>query len=157
MSGAVRCGGVKEERSADHAGGRRSKGSGHIRLLVMPGGHRLRVRPWSSAVDVKQRLREVTGVPVAWMRLFDGPRELPSGARMIDLLPSGDRLGSSSRRRVISLTLTAQNPSDFATGCYMQAWGAQATVLDPDAAQLLSRCQQVRLYARRAGRSLNFS
>jgi hypothetical protein len=136
----------REERSADHAGGRRSKGSGHIRLLVMPGGHKLRLKPWSSAVDVKQRLREVTGVPVAWMRLFDGPRELPSGARMIDLLPSGDRLGScsSSRRRVVSLTLTAQNPSDFATGCYMQAWGAQATELDPDAAQLLSRCQHVR-------------
>ena len=64
------------------------------------------------------------------IRLFHGPRELPNLARMIDLLPSSSRnstSSSSSRSRVVSLTMRAQNPSDFATGCYLQAWGGQAS------------------------------
>jgi len=121
-----------EERSADNAYSRsaRHKATSHIRLLVQPGAHRLRVRAWCSAIDVKQRLRDACGVPVGFIRLFHGPRELPNLARMIDLLPSSSRnssSSSSSRSRVVSLTMRAQNPSDFATGCYLQAWGGQAS------------------------------
>ncbi|EOD26361.1 hypothetical protein EMIHUDRAFT_450250 [Emiliania huxleyi CCMP1516] len=87
-----------EERSADNAYSRsaRHKATSHIRLLVQPGAHRLRVRAWCSAIDVKQRLRDACGVPVGFIRLFHGPRELPNLARMIDLLPSSSRNSSSS-------------------------------------------------------------
>lgn len=138
-----------EERSADNAYSRsaRHKATSHIRLLVQPGAHRLRVRAWCSAIDVKQRLRDACGVPVGFIRLFHGPRELPNLARMIDLLPSSSRnssSSSSSRSRVVSLTMRAQNPSDFATGCYLQAWGGQAedAEMPVPLTKLLSKCQQ---------------
>merc|ERR1740130_1804123 len=50
--------------------------------------------------------------------------------------------GSSSSPRQITLVLKAQNPKDFDSGCYAQAWGGTAAAANADAVSLLSGGQQ---------------
>ena len=45
----------KEERSADaRLTGSVSKGGGHVRLVVLPAGLRLTLRPWSTVVEARR-------------------------------------------------------------------------------------------------------
>ena len=82
---------VAAERSADGVYGRDSSKKGSsIKLVVQPGSMRFSMRPWSSSLEVKQRLREHAGglVQVGWMRLFHNSKELHNAQRLIDLLPA---------------------------------------------------------------------
>ena len=101
---------VAAERSADGVYGRDSSKKGSsIKLVVQPGSMRFSMRPWSSSLEVKQRLREHAGglVQVGWMRLFHNSRELHNGQRLIDLLPAAKvRLSLLRARHRISIMQT---------------------------------------------------
>lgn len=116
------------ERSADGVYGRDSSKKGSsIKLIVQPGSMRFSMRPWSSTLEVKQRLREHAGglVQVGWMRLFHNSRELHNGQRLIDLLPSAKERGARHSSRTLTLLLKAQNPNDFNSGAYLHPWGGE--------------------------------
>lgn len=119
---------VAAERSADGVYGRDSSKKGSsIKLVVQPGSMRFSMRPWSSSLEVKQRLREHAGglVQVGWMRLFHNSRELHNGQRLIDLLPAAKERGVRQSSRTLTLVLKAQNPNDFNSGAYLHPWGGE--------------------------------
>ena len=105
-----------EERSADPIlqgrGGSSGKATGLIKVVVQPGNHRLKLRVWSSTLEVKQMIRDITPAPVSYMRLLHNNVELINSQRLIDLVPTSKELtarssgSSSSSRGSISRTLT---------------------------------------------------
>ena len=62
-----------------------------IKVTVQPGSHKIKLRIWSSTLEVKQQMREVNPVPVSWMRLLHNNVELLNSQRLIDLVPSVKR------------------------------------------------------------------
>lgn len=144
-----------EERSADPIlqgrGSASGKSSGAIKVTVQPGSHRIKLRIWSSALEVKQQMREVNPVPVSWMRLLHNNVELLNSERLIDLVPtvkrggrgssdgSRDRGGSS---RTLTFWLKVQNPHDFDSGCYLHPWGIGTNAAGAAGERLLANAQQ---------------
>uniref|UniRef100_A0A7S4EXI2 PI3K/PI4K catalytic domain-containing protein n=1 Tax=Chrysotila carterae TaxID=13221 RepID=A0A7S4EXI2_CHRCT len=142
----VRCnGGIERSADAVQMGSGNSKGSGVLRLTVQPGAHRLTMRPWSSVVEVKQRLREMLAIRPAWMRLFHASIELHNGQRLIDLLPSPKEQRGTSHHssRHLTLQLKIQNPRDFASGSSLYPYGYESSpAATEEYDRLLSLVQQ---------------
>ena len=84
-----------EERSADPIlqgrGSASGKSSGAIKVTVQPGSHRIKLRIWSSALEVKQQMREVNPVPVSWMRRLHNRNSISSYVFYIFLYFKGSR------------------------------------------------------------------
>ena len=81
-----------EERSADpilqHGKSPASGKRQMIKVTVQPGGHQIKLRIWSSTLEVKQQLGEASSVPVSWMRLLHNNVELLNSQLLIDLVPN---------------------------------------------------------------------
>ena len=77
---------MMEERSANAVlqGRKGGKSSGLIKVTVEPGRHRLKLRVWSSTLEVKQAVQSSNPVPVSWQRLFLNNVELLNSQRLID-------------------------------------------------------------------------
>ena len=84
-----------EERSADPVLQRRQHGHGAssgkrqmIKVTVQPGGHQIKLRIWSSTLEVKQQMGARLGGHVSWMRLLHNNVELLNSQLLIDLVPN---------------------------------------------------------------------
>ena len=59
-----------------------------IKVTVQPGGHQLKLRIWSSTLEVKQQMGARLGGHVSWMRLLHNNVELLNSQLLIDLVPN---------------------------------------------------------------------
>lgn len=95
------------------------------------------LRPWSTIIEVKQRLREALAVPphmpTPWMRLFYKLHECHNTMRLIDLIPVPVAKGMRppAHSRGITLLLKTQNPRDFEVPFYIHPWGADVNAVPP--------------------------
>jgi len=81
-----------EERSADPIL-QRQHGQGAtkrqmIKVTVQPGGHQIKLRIWSSTLEVKQQMGARLQGHVSWMRLLHNNVELLNSQLLIDLVPN---------------------------------------------------------------------
>mmetsp|Transcript_26223 Transcript_26223/g.66558 ORF Transcript_26223/g.66558 Transcript_26223/m.66558 type:complete len:707 (+) Transcript_26223:65-2185(+) len=147
-----------EERSADPVLQRRQHGHGAssgkrqmIKVTVQPGGHQLKLRIWSSTLEVKQQMGARLGGHVSWMRLLHNNVELLNSQLLIDLVPNvkpprrGSRDssgGAANPSRSLTFWLKVQNPHDFASGSYLHTWGIGTNAAGAAGEQLLTSAQQ---------------
>ena len=123
--------------SADRAN-KQPRQAGHVKLVVQPGNLKFALRPWATISEVKQRLRELANVPVSWQRLFCDGVEVGPNTRLIDLRNERNKLG----RRNLLLLLKSQNPSDFASPCYLHPWAPSLTNVSGECESLIEDCLQ---------------
>uniref|UniRef100_A0A7S0DV09 PI3K/PI4K catalytic domain-containing protein n=1 Tax=Phaeocystis antarctica TaxID=33657 RepID=A0A7S0DV09_9EUKA len=148
-----------EERSADPILQRRQHGQGAtnakrqmIKVTVQPGGHQIKLRIWSSTLEVKQQMGARLQGHVSWMRLLHNNVELLNSQLLIDLVPNvkpprgrGSRDssgGQGSPSRSLTFWLKVQNPHDFDSGSYLHTWGIGTNAAGAAGEQLLTRAQQ---------------
>lgn len=147
-----------EERSADPVLQRRQHGHGAssgkrqmIKVTVQPGGHQIKLRIWSSTLEVKQQMGARLGGHVSWMRLLHNNVELLNSQLLIDLVPNvkpprrGSRDssgGAANPSRSLTFWLKVQNPHDFASGSYLHTWGIGTNAAGAAGEQLLTSAQQ---------------
>ena len=83
-----------EERSADpilqrqHGQGATNGKRQMIKVTVQPGGHQIKLRIWSSTLEVKQQMGARLQGHVSWMRLLHNNVELLNSQLLIDLVPN---------------------------------------------------------------------
>jgi len=122
-----------------------------IKVTVQPGGHQIKLRIWSSTLEVKQQMGARLQGHVSWMRLLHNNVELLNSQRLIDLVPNvkpSSRRGSDGLRgqgspsRSLTFWLKVQNPHDFDSGCYLHPWGIGTNAAGAAGEQLLTSAQQ---------------
>ena len=83
-----------EERSADpilqrqHGQAPTNGKRQMIKVTVQPGGHQIKLRIWSSTLEVKQQMGARLQGHVSWMRLLHNNVELLNSQLLIDLVPN---------------------------------------------------------------------
>jgi len=146
-----------EERSADpilqrqHGQGATNGKRQMIKVTVQPGGHQIKLRIWSSTLEVKQQMGARLQGHVSWMRLLHNNVELLNSQLLIDLVPNvkpprrGARDssgGHGSPSRSLTFWLKVQNPHDFDSGSYLHTWGIGTNAAGAAGEQLLTSAQQ---------------